>query len=187
MRRVVALALLFSLLAVGCAAESDQPPASANQSAPSTSPEPHACEAKEGTVTDVAGEPDWRRWADYRPWITADWCLVRIDVLADRPGPAHCGYESARVIISGKPVGTRYGGHRDSAHYVRDPENVFGDSRTAAAFDPDSEVPAGALDTGFRQGSIELWADPSDASSIYLVLEQSVERWPLDPEPTLCR
>jgi hypothetical protein len=188
MRHVVARALLLALLAVGCGAtETDEPSGDGRQSAPSRTPEPHACEAAAGAVTDVAGEPDWRRWADYRPWTTADGCLVRIDVLADRSGPAHCGYESARVIITGKPVGTHYGGSESSAEYVRDPESVFGDSATAAAFDADADLPESAVATGFRQETTELWIDPSDSSSIYLVSEGSVERWPLDPEPTLCR
>jgi hypothetical protein len=187
MRIAVALGLLIALLAAGCGArETDQRPAEGSQSA-SGGLEPRACEAEAGSVTDVAGEPDWRRWADYRPWTTAEGCLVRIDVLADRPGPAHCGYESARVIITGEPAGTRYAGPGNSAHYVRDPDNVFGDRVTASAFDPDAELPEGGVDTGFLQGLTELWIDASDRSVIYLVSEGSVERWPLDPLPTLCR
>lgn len=186
--RHVALILLLVLTAVGCAAtEKDERSTGGRQTAQSTAPEPHRCEAEGGAVTDVAGEPDWRRWADYRSWTTAEGCLVRIDVLADRPGPAHCGYESARVIITGKHVGARYGGPGNSAHYVKDPDNVFGDAATAAAFDPDAKLPEGAVDAGFRQEATELWVDPSDGSAIYLVSGGSVERWPLDPEPTLCR
>jgi hypothetical protein len=187
MRIAVALGVLIALLAAGCgASETDQRRVEGSQSA-SGGLEARACEAEGGSVTDVAGEPDWRRWADYRPWTTADGCLVRIDVLADRPGPAHCGYESARVIITGKPVGTRYAGPGKSGHYVRDLDNVFGDPVTASAFDPDSELPEGAVDTGFRQGPTELWVDASDRSAIYLVSEGSAERWPLDPQPALCR
>jgi hypothetical protein len=187
MRIAVVIALLLPLLAVGCrAGEADAPPAHESQLA-SGGLEPHACTAEAGSVTDIAGEPDWRRWADYRAWTTGDGCLVRIDVLADRPGPAHCGYESARVIITGKPVGTRYGPSRYTDHYVRDPDNAFGDAATAAAFDADVELPEGAVDTVFRQGATELWVDPSDGAAIYLVSGESVERWPLDPEPTLCR
>ena len=63
---------------------------------------------------------------------------------------------------------------------------MFRDRATASAFDPDAELPTGAVDTGFRQGTTELWVDPPDRSAIYLVSEGSVERWPLDPEPTLC-
>jgi hypothetical protein len=187
MRILVALPLLLALIAAGCGAtETEEHRQPESRSASSGAVEPHACGPEAGAITDVAGEPDWRRWADYRPWTDATGCLVRIDVLADRPGPAHCRYQSARVIITGKPVGTSYAGPGNSAEYVRDPNNVFGDRPTAGAFDPDAELPKGAVDTGFREGSTELWIDPPDGSVIYLVSEGSVERWPLDPDPTLC-
>jgi hypothetical protein len=148
---------------------------------------PVACPAQTGAVTDVATEPDWRQYADYRPWTTANGgCLVRIDVLAERPGPAHCGFEAARVIITGIPIGARYTNESNAANYVRDPDNVFGDPAIASAFDPHAKLPEGALDTGFRQQSTELWVDPADGSAIYLVTGASVERWPLDPDPAGC-
>lgn len=90
------------------------------------------------------------------------------------------------MIVTGRPVGSRYSSARDDADYVRDPEDVFGDPVTAAAFDPEAELPEGAVDTGFRLGGTALWMDPADPSGIFLVAADSVERWPLDPEPTLC-
>lgn len=135
---------------------------------------------------DVTTEPNWRQYADYRPWTTADGCLVRIDVLADRPGPAHCGYEAARVITTGVAIGARYTDESSSATYVRDPTNVFGDPITAAAFDPQATLPGSAVDTGLRQGATQLWVDPTHPSAIYLVSGASVERWPLDPNPAGC-
>ncbi len=137
-------------------------------------------------MNDVANEPDWRELAEYRDWTTTDGCLIRIDVLGDRPGAEHCGFESARAIVTGEPVGARYTDANDDAEYIRDPENVFGDADTAAAFDPDAELPAGAEDTGFRQGATELWVDPADESAIYLVTGDVTELWPFDPEPTGC-
>ncbi|MGH2668664.1 MAG: hypothetical protein ACRDH5_06015, partial [bacterium] len=144
------------------------------------------CDAPEGSVNDVATEPGWRAYGEFRDWTTADGCLVRIDVIGDRPGPEHCGFESARVIVTGVPVGERYTDASDDAEYIRDPENVFGDAETAAAFDPDADLPAAAEDTGFRQDGTELWMDRADESAIYLVTGTSIERWPLDPEPTGC-
>ena len=185
MRTPVAV-VLIALVTAGCGAEAvpDRPPR-ANPPA-AASGDYRLCKAKRGTATDVAHEPEWREYADYRPWTTKDGCLVRVDVLADRNGPEHCGYESARVIITGTPVGTRYSDAGDAAEYVRDPDNVFGDPVTASAFDPDAELPKGAVDTGFRQGATALWTDPSDPSAIYLVTHESVERWPRDPTPTVC-
>ena len=145
------------------------------------------CDAPTGSATDVAGEPDWRRYGEYRVWTTADGCLVRIDVLADRPGPEHCGWQSARVIVAAIPVGKRYSNEGNAANYVRDPDNVLGDRATAIAFDPNADLPRGAIDTGFREGATELWTDPADGgSAIYLVTPTSVERWPLDPQPAVC-
>jgi hypothetical protein len=143
---------------------------------------PIAC----GAATDVASEPNWRPFADYRRWTTADGCLVRIDVFADRPGPAHCGFDTARVITTGIPIGARYNDETSSATYVRDPGNVFGDPATASAFDPHAKLPEGAIDTGLRQQGTQLWVDPTDRSAIYLVAGTSVERWPLDPDPAVC-
>jgi hypothetical protein len=59
------------------------------------------CMANPGSPLDVAGEPDWRQYADYFPWTDVDGCLVRIDVLAERAGPDHCGWEDSRVLITG--------------------------------------------------------------------------------------
>ena len=180
----LAPALIVAILLSACrAAGPTSPAASASASAP---PSPHACDAREGSVTDVANEPDWRQFAEYTPWTTPDGCLLRIDVIADRPGPEHCGMESARVIITGRPIGTPYTVERDSAQYVRDPEDVFNDPATAEAFDADADLPAGAVDTEYRQGSVQLWVDPADPASIYLVDGATVERWPLDPQPAGC-
>lgn len=138
-----------------------------------------------GAATDVASEPNWRQYADYRSWTTADGCLVRIDVLADRPGPAHCGFQAARVITTGIPIGAHYT-DVSSATYVRDPANVFGDAVTASGFHPHAKLPEGAVDTGLRQRGTQLWVGPADRSAIYLVAGASVERWPLDPDPAAC-
>ncbi len=130
---------------------------------------------------DVAEEPDWRGFADYRDW-TRDGCLVRIDVLAERPGPEHCGMQSARVIATGSPVGARYTNSSDDMEYVRDPNNVF---LLDQIFDADATLPAEAVDTGYRTEDTQLWIVPDDDSSIYLVEADRVERWP-SAEPPVC-
>ena len=175
---VAAVALV--LAASGCSGTS--PSASSTPTQTPAAILPVAC----GGATDVGSEPNWRQYADYRPWKTADGCLVRIDVLADRPGPGHCGFDAARVITTGIPIGTRYTDERSSATYVRDPGNVFGDPATASAFDPHAKLPDGAVDTGLRQQGTQLWVDPIDRTAIYLVAGASVERWPLDPDPAGC-
>jgi hypothetical protein len=180
---VVLLLVALAMATAACAT----PAATRTPSVPLSQATPTICPARQGAVIDVASEPDWRQYADYRSWVSADGrCLVRIDVLADRPGPEHCGFDAARVLVTGIPVGARYTTPEDSAHYVRDPDNAFDDLVTARAFDPDAVLPADAADTGFREGDTQLWVDPSDGSAVYLVTGQTVERWPLDPDPAIC-
>lgn len=182
--RILVVAVLSAFVTAGCDAGPSPPPAPPASLADAG--DYRLCDALAGAITDVASEPSWRQYGDYRPWTTADGCLVRIDVLADRSGPEHCGWQSARVIITGIPIGARYTDDRNDAEYVRDPDNVFGDLATASAFDPDAELPDGAVATGLRLQDTELWADAGDPSAIYLVSGTSVERWPLDPEPAVC-
>lgn len=137
-------------------------------------------------ATDVSTEPGWRQFGEYRLWKTADDCLVRIDVISDRQGPEHCGFEDARVIITAIPFGGRMVDDRNAAVYVRDPTNVFEDAGTAQALELDVTLPASAVDTGLRQDGDALWLDPADRSAIYLVTDAVVERWPLDPQPAGC-
>jgi len=143
------------------------------------------CAAEPGSVTDVETEPDWRPYADYRPWTTPDGCLVRIDVLAERPGPDHCDWGDADVLIAGSPLGERYSSVDDSVHFVRDPEGVFGQPELAEGYDPDAELPAAAVDSGFRRDGIALWHVPNDASAVWLVAGEWVGRWP-GGDPPLC-
>lgn len=144
-----------------------------------------ACPADDGAATDVAHEPDWRQYADYTDWTDLAGCLVRIDVLAERPGPDHCGFERATVLITGRPFGARYTTSTDDVEYVRDPEGVFGDPQLRAGFDPDATLPATAVDSGFRRDGVALWHDPADASAVWLVGPDHTERWPAG-EPPLC-
>ena len=140
------------------------------------------CSDPDAPDLDVANEPDWRRYADYREW-TRDGCLVRIDVLADRPGPEHCGWESARVIITGAPLGSRYTSGSDDVEYIRDPDNVLG---FAAGFEPDATLPTNSVDSGYRSGDLALWIVPGDDSAIYVVDAAGAERWPSGEAPQ-CR
>jgi hypothetical protein len=147
--------------------------------------EPRECEAEEGSVIDVAHEPDWRQYGDHLPWTDRDGCLLRIDVLAERPGPDHCGWGHARVVITGQPLGAPYTTPADTTEFVRDPEGVFGRPDIAAGFDPDAVLPDDAVDSGYRRDDLALWHVPGDASAVWLVSRDGVERWPAGHTP-LC-
>ena len=167
-----------TVVSVGGVAE---PPATG--SAPSA---PHTCPAPNGSVNDIANEQNWRSFAQYREWTTRDGCRVRIDVLAEWPGPAHCGLSSARVLITGRPVGSRYSNPADELTFVRDPDGVFMQPELTAGFDGHAHLPASAVDTGFRSGSTELWIVPGDNSAVLLKSADNVERWP-EGETPRCR
>lgn len=107
-------------------------------------------------------------------------------MLAERPGPEHCGWEDATVLITGRTLGEPYTTAVDDREYVRDPERVFGDTTVADGFDPDARIPATAIDSGFRRGDAELWHDPADPSAVWLASPTGVERWP-EGEPPVCR
>jgi hypothetical protein len=145
--------------------------------------EPHECEAEEGSVIDVAHEPDWRPYADYQPWTDPDGCRLRIDVLAERPGPEHCGWDRARVITTGQPLGTPYTTPAETTEFVRDPEGVFGQPDLSVGFEPDTALPDDAVDSGYRRDDLALWHRPGDPSAIWLVSRDGVERWPAGDSP----
>lgn len=120
--------------------------------------------------------------SDATSW-TIDGCDVSREVVLDRPGPAHCGFDSARVIVIGWPLGTSYTTvDVPDLEYVRDPFDVF---KLGTRYEELDKLPDGVVDTGYRQQKTELWMNPIDPSSIYLVDDTTIERWPLAVSP-LC-
>ena len=146
-------------------------------------PAPHDCQGERGGATDVAGEPPWRQHAPYRVWTDEDGCRIRIDVLAERPGPEHCDWQSASVLITGRPVGARYSSVEDNVEYVRDPEGTFGRPELTNGLDLDADLPDNATDTGFRRGAAELWTVNGDDSAVWIVERGRAERWPAGTTP----
>ncbi len=147
----------------------------------------HRCEGPSGSVTDVDTEPPlWRGAAVYRDWTTTEGCLLRIDVVGDRPGPAHCGWQDARVIVTGSPVGAFHTGPGNEQTFVRDPQGVFGVPELTAGFDTHATLPHDAVDSGYRQGGTQLWSASSDPGAVFVKSGDVVERWPRGRTP-LCQ
>ncbi|MGH2688412.1 MAG: hypothetical protein ACRDKW_06350 [Actinomycetota bacterium] len=144
---------------------------------------PRDCVSGTGEVTDVAHEPPWRD-PTQRTWTIRNGCRIRVDVLTDRTGSAHCGWDRTRVIATGNPVGDRYTNASDDLEYLRDPEGELG--ALGAAFLASTVVPEHAVDTGFRSATTQLWVDPDDRSRIWLRTGDVVEQWPLVDVPD-CR
>jgi hypothetical protein len=143
---------------------------------------PERCAGADGSPIDVAHEPEWR-FRQYHDWADRDGCLVRIDVITDRPGPDHCGWEAARVIATGMPIGARFTTDADAIEYVRDPDGVFDDRSLTVGLQLDAALPDDAIDTGFRQAHTELWAVPDNPAFIYLKNRDQIERWPAGKTP----
>lgn len=137
-----------------------------------------------GVDVDLASEPDGWRDPAYVEWFR-DGCLVRVDVITDRSGPEHCGWDSARVIVFGRALGEPFRTDAESVQYVRDRYDVFR-AGLDEGLDLSAELPAAAVFTGYRSADgEELWAVPADDRFVYLALGDRVERWPRG-EPPLC-
>lgn len=131
---------------------------------------------------DLASEPPGWRFPEYRTWFR-DGCVVRVDVITDRPGPDHCGWGSARVIVVGSPIGMPFSAPGNAIEYVRDPSNAF-QQGFDQGYDPDASLPADAVDTGYRTDEGEaMWVMPTDDTYLYLVVGDRVEQWPQGPTP----
>jgi hypothetical protein len=110
---------------------------------------------------------------------------VRVDVLFERTGSAHCYQEDTRVLVTGDPLGSRYTDTSDSIEYVRDPNQSYGQEELSNGFAELDALPADAIDTGFRLLDRELWTSPDDPYAIYIRDAEGVERWPRGVVP-LC-
>lgn len=113
-----------------------------------------------------------------RPW-TRGGDTVSTDVLSLSAGPAHCDWQDAAFIS-----GTALPAPRDGqgGDWVRDPDGVLRHVPQAEVeFRARAALPVDAVDTGFRQGRVELWTAASDRSAyVYLVNARDrddVERW----------
>jgi hypothetical protein len=101
------------------------------------------------------------------------------DILTDIEGPAHCEWQSARMLHveeEGEPV----------RQYLRDPEGVFGHAAQLDAYAEGVELPSDAADSGYRSPEgYELWFTESDRAA-YVVTPDGVERWPRADPPVGC-
>lgn len=180
------LPALSGFLAVSACGESGTPSTVTAQTVfedASVAPAPHDCEADTGSATDVATEPPWRGHAPYREWTDKVGCRIRIDVLAERPGPQHCEWDSASVLITGNEIGARYTSASDMIEYVRDPDGAFGRAELTGGLDRNASVPDEATDTGFRRGPTQLWTVPGEKSAVWMVEHDGAERWPAGTTP----
>lgn len=111
---------------------------------------------------------DFGRQVDFGPgrrvWANAEG-LILTDIIA----PAHCGWETARMLHV--PDGDSF------RQYIRDPLAVIGQASLLETYAADVDLPSDAVDSGYRSGELELWFTPADTAA-YVVRPDVVERWP---------
>ncbi len=103
-------------------------------------------------------------------WTDASGEPVSTETVRSGSGPGHCGWDAAIWLDVGGNL------------YFRDPAGVM-DEWTVTPFEPDADLPAGAVDTGYRTGEWSLWLVPG--ADAYLVSPSTIERWPRSTNPDL--
>lgn len=109
---------------------------------------------------------------DRRVWANADGLI-----LTDIAGPGHCGWERARMLHVGEGDSFR--------QYIRDPLGVMRELSLLESYASGVDLPADAVDSGYRSGDLELWFTPADTAA-YVVTPGGVERWPRADPPIGC-
>jgi hypothetical protein len=85
----------------------------------------------------------------------------------------------------GWPLGTRPATAAGARQYVRDPRHGLASRLPALVLK--ANLPADAGPTGYAYGPVQLYLAPFDQDrAVYLVLGDSVERWPRSDPMTLC-
>lgn len=104
-------------------------------------------------------------------WASESQTLVSVFV---GRGHEHCGTQDlADLELQDTAAGTR-------THYLRDPRGSMKRFTTLAPSDDFTTLealPVGVVPTGFEREGAALWLE-ADGSAAYLVLEDTIERWP---------
>ena len=113
----------------------------------------------------------------YEIWTDRDGHRVPITVVTSSVGAAHCDWQKAHFLQTGK-------GEKDRL-YARDPDKVLPSGMLTAPYDGDVRMPASARDTGYRYQDWQLWLT-ADASKAYVRTPDGVEAWPLVKDGMRC-
>lgn len=97
-------------------------------------------------------------------WLDDEDNRVPSSIIHSLRGAEHCGWESVTYLI-----------YMDT-QYISDPHGAM-DIPFVVPYDDDAELPAHAVDTGYRRDDREFWKS-ADGQVAYLVGEDRVEAWP---------
>ncbi|MFI7404062.1 hypothetical protein ACIBW9_26895 [Streptomyces sp. NPDC049541] len=109
-----------------------------------------------------------RQW--YEIWTDRHGRRVPITKVKSSTGPAHCGWQKARLLSLGEG--------RNGRLYARDPDGVLPDGMLTSPYDGDVPMPADAHDTGYRFHDVQLWLS-GDPGKAYVRTPDGVEAWSL--------
>ncbi|MFF2506406.1 hypothetical protein ACFVTY_23925 [Streptomyces sp. NPDC058067] len=111
---------------------------------------------------------------DLRVWTDRAGRPVPVSEVFSTAGPEHCDWQSVTFL------------HLGDRQYLRDPGHVLSRDSLHTSYAPKSRLPAGATDTGYRDGHRQLWLS-ADKSNAYVRTGSRVERWPGSIEPIACK
>ena len=98
-------------------------------------------------------------------WTDRDGIRVPVATLSSAAGPSHCDWESVTFLRIG------------DESFVRDPDGAFAEATGLRPFQPDTNLPSDAVDTGYRREGTALWI-AADRTTAYFVGPERVEGWP---------
>jgi hypothetical protein len=149
---------------------------------------PVGCDAEPGSPTDLDAEPaQWLAFGDYKRWSDAEGCPVRVDVISNINGAAHCELQDAEFISIGRPLGAPV----TSLSPATANRYVWNANGVIPGLPPGETVPTSALpdtgfDTGYIQGESELWLDAADESVLFVVDGDTTRVFVRDFEAGIC-
>lgn len=134
--------------------------------------------AESWAVCDAVELPsDFVAEIGYEVWTDADGRAVPTTELSVMRGPEHCDWQDMTFLtLPGPGAGPTF---------VRDPDPGLRDY-FADPYEPHTELPADAVDSGFRHDGDRLWLAP-DRSRVYVgTAADDVEAWPRTAQPLGC-
>jgi hypothetical protein len=104
-------------------------------------------------------------------------------------GAQHCGWDGILFLETTWPLGeiVRRMSIGDTLTFGRIPGNPKVGIEFATSFQPDTELPPAAYDTGYHRDRWHLWVvDDRIRQAVWMVHGDTVERWPAATNPVLC-
>jgi hypothetical protein len=106
-------------------------------------------------------------------WLDADGNRVSTSIVTSSQGAEHCEWQSATILS--------YEGRQ----FIGDPEGVLSDFEFAGRYDPDTDLPSDATDSGYHHDGRHLWLS-ADGNIAYIVEDDIVQAWPAATELVGC-